>query len=172
LGDAGAITTSNPDLAITFKKLRNYGSEVKYYNDLIGKNSRLDEIQAGFLLVKLKKLAAIIRHKRKLAAIYSRELKEDFIKPQIDPRYFDTYHIYAIRHPKRDELKKYLLDNGVKTEIHYPVPPHKQKATQDFFAGQNYPISEEIHRTILSLPISFFHTEKDIYRVVALMNKF
>jgi dTDP-4-amino-4,6-dideoxygalactose transaminase len=172
LGDAGAITASSPDLAETIKKLRNYGSEIKYYNDLIGKNSRLDEIQAGFLQIKLKRIDEIIKHKRTLAAIYDKSLKDDFIKPQVDKNYFDTYHIYNVRHPKRDELKNYLFDNGVKTEIHYPVPPHKQKAIQSFFEGQNYPISEEIHRTTLSLPISFFHTEEDIHKVVEIMNKF
>jgi len=172
LGDAGAITTSDPDLAKTIKKLRNYGSEIKYHNDLIGKNSRLDEIQAGFLQVKLKRIDEIIGHKRNLAAIYSSKLKDDFIKPQVNQDYFDTYHIYNIRHPKRDALREYLLEHGVKTEVHYPIPPHKQKAVQNFFEGQNYPISEEIHDTTLSLPISFFHTEDDINQVIKLMNKF
>jgi len=172
LGDAGAITTTDSERAKTFRKFRNYGSEVKYYNDIIGKNSRLDELQAGFLQIKLKRLDEIILHKRALADLYHEQLKDDFIKPVRDERFFDTYHIYNIRHPRRDELKAYLLKSGVKTEIHYPVPPHKQKATKDFFAGQGYPLSEEIHATTLSLPISFSHTEDDIMRVIALMNAF
>jgi dTDP-4-amino-4,6-dideoxygalactose transaminase len=172
LGDAGAVVTSDPTVAETIKKLRNYGSEIKYYNDIIGKNSRLDEIQAIFLKIKLKKIDEIIKHKRKLASLYSRHLRNDFIKPQLDEQYYDTYHIYNIRHPKRDELRKYLLDNGVKTEVHYPVPPHKQKAMKGLFTGQSYPISEEIHSTTLSLPISFFHTEKNVLRIIKLINKF
>jgi dTDP-4-amino-4,6-dideoxygalactose transaminase len=172
LGDAGAITTSNSEFAGDVKKLRNYGSEIKYHNDLMGKNSRLDEIQAAFLLVKFKRLDEIINHKRKLAALYSQGLKEDYIKPFVDERFYDTYHIYNIRHPKRDELKAYLFENGVMTEIHYPIPPHKQKATEKYFSGEDYPISEEIHNTTLSLPISFFHTEKDIQKVIEIMNKF
>jgi dTDP-4-amino-4,6-dideoxygalactose transaminase len=172
LGDAGAVTTSDPDVVKTLKKLRNYGSEVKYYNDIVGKNSRLDEIQAAFLKIKLKRLDEIITHKRKLASVYNQYLNDNFIKPQINDKYYDTYHIYNIRHSQRDDLKKYLLDNGVKTEVHYPVPPHKQKALEGLFSGQDYPISSEIHNTTLSLPISFFHTEGDIRQVIELMNKF
>lgn len=172
LGDGGAITASDPNLAKVLKKLRNYGSEIKYYNDIVGRNSRLDEIQAAFLKIKLKRLDEIIAHKRRLASIYSQNLNDSFVKPDLDERYFDTYHIYNIRHPKRDELKKYLLENGVKTEVHYPVPPHKQKALENLFVGHSYPISEEIHSTTLSLPISFFHTEDDIHKVIKLMNKF
>lgn len=172
LGDAGAITASDLNLAKTISKLRNYGSEVKYYNDIIGKNSRLDELQAAFLKIKLKKLNKIIAHKRKLAFLYDKYLSDNFIKPQINRNYYDTYHIYNIRHPKRDKLKKYLLENGVKTEIHYPIAPHKQKALKKIFSGQKYPISEEIHKTTLSLPISFFHTESDIKKVIELMNDF
>jgi len=119
-------------------------------------NSRLDELQAAFLSVKLKKLDIITGHKRKLASLYHQNLKTDFVLPQIDPNYFDVFHIFAIRHPKRDSLRKYLLENGIATEIHYPVPPHKQKALLEIFEGQHFPISEEIHSSILSLPISFF----------------
>ncbi|MBX6381156.1 MAG: DegT/DnrJ/EryC1/StrS family aminotransferase [Thermoflavifilum aggregans] len=187
LGDAGAVTTNDPELAKKINILRNYGSEKKYYNDLIGYNSRLDEVQAAFLLVKLKHLEEINNHKRKLAAIYQQHLKEDFIKPFVHPDYLDVYHIFNIRHPKRDQLKKYLLDHGIQTEIHYPVPPHQQKALQGilpartFLPGRqaglpkrqaSFPISEEIHRTTLSLPCSTAHTEEDIYRIVEIMNKF
>lgn len=172
LGDAGCITTDSPELDKQFRKLRNYGSEIKYHNDIIGENSRLDEIQAAFLNVKLKKIQEINEHKRMLASIYTENLKEDFIKPQINEEYYDIYHIYNIRHSKRDELKKYLLDNGVKTEIHYPIAPHKQKALNGLFPNQDYPISEEIHKTTLSLPVSFSHTEEDIKKVIEIMNKF
>ncbi|NOZ45325.1 MAG: DegT/DnrJ/EryC1/StrS family aminotransferase, partial [Chlorobi bacterium] len=173
LGDGGAITTSNDKLMEKIVKLRNYGSSKKYINDLIGFNSRLDEIQAGFLSIKLKKLAHINNHKRKLAHIYLKYLKDDFIKPIVQENYFDVYHIFNIRHSKRDSLKNYLLKNNIKTEIHYPIPPHKQKALSNtFFHNQDFPISDKIHKTTLSLPISFFHNESDIYRVVDIMNKY
>lgn len=171
LGDAGAITTNDQEKKDLFMALRNYGSKIKYQNDYIGYNSRLDEIQAGLLSVKLKYLDKINRHKRDLAVIYLKELKDDFIKPSVSSDYFDVYHIFNIRHPKRDELKEYLLKNDIKTDIHYPIPPNKQKAMEGIIIGE-YPISEEIHRTTLSLPISFGHTEDDIYKVVETINKF
>lgn len=171
LGDAGAITTNDPEKNDLFRTLRNYGSKIKYQNDYIGYNSRLDEIQAALLSVKLKYLDRINLHKRSLAAIYLKELKDDFIKPNVSPEYFDVYHIFNIRHPKRDELKEYLLKNGIKTDIHYPVPPHKQKAMDGIIKGE-YPLSEEIHQTTLSLPISYGHTLDEVSRVVNVMNKF
>jgi len=171
LGDAGAVITNNDSYAERLSILRNYGSQKKYYNELIGFNSRLDELQAAFLLIKLKYLDDINNHKRKLAKIYIENLKDDFIKPSVDPDYYDVYHIFCIRHPKRDKLKEYLLKHEIITEIHYPVPPHKQKAMKGILEG-NYPISEEIHNTILSLPCSFGHNEDDIYKVVEIMNKF
>lgn len=172
LGDGGAVLTNDPKLAQTMRRLRNYGSDVKYYNEIVGYNSRLQEFQAGFLSVKLKHLDEITAHKRKLAAIYDSELSGKFIKPVTDYKHFDVYHIYNIRHPERDRLKKYLLENEIKTEIHYPEPPHKQKAMEGIISGESFPISEELHRTTLSLPISFGHTEKDIYRIVEVLNKF
>lgn len=171
LGDAGAVITNDESLAIKIKRLRNYGSDVKYYNEVVGYNSRLDEVQAGFLSIKLNKLDEINTHKRKLAQIYFDNLKDDFIKPVVDKNYFDVYHIFNIRHKKRDELKDYLLKNEIKTDIHYPVAPHKQNAIINILEG-SYPISEEIHNTTLSLPCSFGHTEEEIYQVVEVMNKF
>jgi len=172
LADAGALTTNNKDHHSTVAALRNYGSEKKYYNKFVGFNSRLDEVQAGFLSIKLKSLDLINDHKRKLAEIYSKELKTDFIKPAIHPDHFDVFHIYNIRHPKRDALKEYLLNNEIKTEIHYPVAPNKQEAMRGILDGTNTPIAEEIHRTTLSLPISYFHTESNVERIVGIMNKF
>jgi len=169
LGDAGAITTNDDSLAETIRSLRNYGSAVKYYNNELGYNSRLDEIQAGFLSIKLQILDDITNHKRDLAKIYLENLSDRFIKPVVNENYFDVYHIFNIRCDKRDELKAYLLENGIKTEIHYPFAPHKQKAMQGIIDGE-YPISEEIHNTTLSLPISYFHTKKDVLRVCKVMN--
>ena len=171
LGDAGAITTNDESLAKKIKRLRNYGSDVKYYNEVVGYNSRLDEIQAGFLRIKLKRLDEINEHKRKLANIYLDNLKSDFIKPVVDKDYFDVYHIFSVRHSKRDKLREYLLKNEIKTDIHYPVAPHKQTAMKNIIKG-NFPISEEIHNTTLSLPCSFGHTVDEIYKVVEVMNKF
>ena len=173
LGDGGAVTTDVEEFEKKIQILRNYGSEKKYYNEVVGYNSRLDEIQAGFLSVKLKHLYEITDHKRKLAKLYHEGLKNDFIKPQVHPDYYDVFHIYNIRHEKRDELKKYLVKKEIITDIHYPVAPHKQNALKGIFdKKKEFPISEEIHATTLSLPISFCHTESDILSVIAIMNKF
>ena len=171
LGDAGAILCNKAELVEKIKTLRNYGSKEKYHFEKIGYNSRLDELQAGFLSVKLKKLDEINEHKRKLAKIYSKYLKNDFIKPIVDKNYYDVYHIYNVRHKARNRLKEYLLKNEILTEIHYPIPPHRQKSMELILKG-DYPISEEIHKTTLSLPISYFHSEDDIYKVIEIMNKF
>ncbi|MES2767736.1 MAG: DegT/DnrJ/EryC1/StrS family aminotransferase [Bdellovibrionota bacterium] len=172
LGDAGAVLTDDQVLYEKIKSLRNYGSKVKYHNDYIGYNSRLDEVQAAFLRVKLRNLDKINAHKKKLAAIYHSELDNKFIKPKVESHLEHVYHIYCIRHPERDKLKSYLLDNGVKTEIHYPIPPHKQVGYKFLFENQSYPLSEEIHKTVLSLPISYFHMEEDILKVCNALNKF
>lgn len=172
LGDAGAVTTNSEVGAQAIRTLRNYGSSTKYVNDEIGYNSRLDEIQAAFLSIKLKHLDAITAHKRKLASIYLNELKSDFILPIIQKGFDDVFHIFAIRHPEREKLRNYLLENDIKTEVHYPIPPYKQKAMSGILKENEYPLSEEIHRTILSLPISFGHSEDDVFNVVEIMNKF
>lgn len=172
LGDAGCLNTNDESLNDKIMMLRNYGSKVKYVNDLVGYNSRLDEVQAAFLKVKLKKLDKINAHKRNLARIYLDNLKEDFIKPFVHKDYFDVYHIFNIRHPKRDRLRDYLLKNEIKTEIHYPIAPHKQLAMKGILDTRNYPISEDIHNTTLSLPISYFHTSDDIKKVTETLNNF
>ena len=171
LGDGGAITCNDEKYANKIKALRNYGSNKKYHNEYIGYNSRLDEIQAAFLSIKLDILDDITNHKRKLAKIYLENLDDRYVKPVVDENYFNVYHIFNIRYDKRDDLKEYLLKNGVQTEIHYPIPPHKQRAMQGILEGE-YPISEEIHKTTLSLPISYFHTENDIYKICEIINRF
>lgn len=172
LADGGAITCNDEILKNKVFTLRNYGSAVKYYNDVVGFNSRLDEMQAAFLSIKLKKLDDINRHKRALASVYLEGLKNDFIKPAVHADYFDVYHIFNIRHPKRNELKELLLKHDIKTEIHYPLPPNKQKAMLGILDSEFTPIAEEIHNTTLSLPVSYFHTESDIQKVIEVMNKF
>jgi dTDP-4-amino-4,6-dideoxygalactose transaminase len=171
LGDAGAITCKESRSVEKIRALRNYGCIKKYTSQYVGYNSRLDEIQAILLTIKLKYLEQINSKKRRLAAIYHNCLKEDFVKPISDAEHYDVYHIYPIRHPQRDRIQKYLFDNGIKTLVHYPVPPHKQNGVSKFLKGK-FPIAEEIHNTILSLPISYGTTEDEVYQVVAILNKY
>ncbi len=172
LADAGALTTSNEHLFMKIKALRNYGSHEKYHNKYVGYNSRLDEMQAAFLRIKLKKLDEINQHKRMLASLYLQGLKQDFILPIVHPDYFDVYHIFNVRHEKRDDLRHYLLSKGIKTEVHYPIAPVKQEAMRRIIDNQSTPIAEEIHSTTVSLPISYFHTQQDVEYVIDCMNKF
>jgi dTDP-4-amino-4,6-dideoxygalactose transaminase len=172
LGDAGAILVNDENLAESLKRLRNYGSHGKYYNEVVGYNSRLDELQALFLHIKLPYLHTITAHKRKLAKLYLEGLSDQFIKPIVQNDFDDVYHIFNIRHEERDRLRGYLLEKGIGTEIHYPVAPNHQKALQALFIGQSFPISEEIHATTLSLPCSYCHTEAEILRVIEVMNEF
>lgn len=171
LGDGGAITTDNEELANKLKALRNYGSQQKYINRYLGYNSRLDEIQASFLRKKLKLLPKITEHKRELASLYLQGISsEKYILPQVHQDFFDVYHIFNIRHPHRDKLKDYLLSQGIMSEIHYPIPPHKQEAMQGILCGE-YPLSQEIHATTLSLPIALFHTKEDILQIIDSLNR-
>lgn len=172
LGDAGAVTTDDAEFNDKIRMLRNYGSKKKYYNEVIGYNSRLDEVQAAFLSVKLKSLDKITKHKQKLAAIYFEELPDKVVKPSLHPDFKDVFHIYNIRTERREELRNYLLEKGIKTEVHYPVPPHLQAAMREHLSGQEFPISEEIHRTTLSLPISFANTENEIRQIAETINSF
>jgi dTDP-4-amino-4,6-dideoxygalactose transaminase len=172
LGDAGAILTNQDSYATALRSMRNYGSHQKYQNNQVGFNSRLDELQAIFLSIKLPYLAAITAHKRNLAGLYLANLKSDFILPLVEEGYEDVYHIFNVRHPRRDALRAYLLENGVGTEIHYPIAPNHQKALAPWLEGLSFPISEEIHATTLSLPCSSCHEISDIYKVIELMNAF
>lgn len=172
IADAGAITCNDEKLNETISTLRNYGSKIKYHNNLVGFNSRLDEVQAGFLSIKLAKLDDINNHKRKLAEIYLKNLKSDFILPTVQSDYFDVYHIFNVRHPRRDDLRNFLIKNDIKTEIHYPIAPNKQLAMKRILDQEPTPIAEEIHQTTLSLPISYYHTENDVLKVVEIMNQF
>lgn len=171
LGDAGAVVTDSYEIYDKLLQLRNYGSSIKYVNDILGYNSRLDELQAGFLSIKLNHLDLINQHKRKLAAIYFKELGDSVILPVIKDGFFDVFHIFNIRTLHRDQLRQYLLQNGVKTEIHYPIPPNKQKAMLGILT-KSYPISEEIHKTTLSLPISYCNTIEDVLVVCDKIKKF
>jgi dTDP-4-amino-4,6-dideoxygalactose transaminase len=171
LGDAGGLCTDDYNLDKQARLIRNYGSSVKYYNEVSGINSRLDDLQARFLDIKLQSMNEINNHKRLLAQRYLQNLSSNFILPVVDTDYYDVYHIFNIRTPHRDALKSYLLEHGIGTEIHYPVPPHKQQAMRTTIEG-NYPISEEIHATTLSLPISYCHSIEDIDYVISVINEF
>jgi dTDP-4-amino-4,6-dideoxygalactose transaminase len=172
LGDAGSVNTSDEMLFRSIQTLRNYGSEIKYHNKKIGYNSRLDEMQAAFLSIKLPFLEKMNAHKNQLAVLYREGLKNDFIKPVVQKNYSDVYHIFSVRHETRDRLRDFLLKHEIKTEIHYPVPPNKQPAMKGILDKESTPIADEIHRTTLSLPISSFHTAFEIERVIETMNRF
>ena len=171
IGDAGAIVTNDDALADRLRHTRNYGSKQKYVNRYVGVNSRLDELQAALLRVKLHHLDAMTTHKRALAEVYFASLPEWVTKPVLRPDEYDVFHIYGIRHPRRDALRQHLLDNGVKTEIHYPIPPHRQAAMRGILTG-SYPVAEELHATELSLPISSGHDDNDIRRVSEIVKRF
>jgi dTDP-4-amino-4,6-dideoxygalactose transaminase len=172
LGDAGAITLNDKELYIKLRALRNYGSNIKYHNKYIGLNSRLDPLQAGFLSIKLKKIDEIIDKRRSNAILYHQNLTNKIIKPTVNKDYYDTYHIYNIRSEKRDQLKEFLKSNNIFTEIHYPIPPHKQEAYKKTFEGLKFPISEEIHNSTLSLPISPILNDEDIMYTIEKLNNF
>lgn len=169
VGDAGAIITDDDALADRLRHLRNYGSKKKYVNEYIGVNSRLDEIQAALLRVKLRYLNDVTQHKRTLADIYFENLPGWLELPRRLDDEYDVFHIFGVRHQRRDELRAWLLTQGVKTEVHYPIPPHHQKAMQGILPG-SWPIAEEQHNTELSLPISVGHSTGEIYKVCETLN--
>ena len=155
LGDAGAITTNNEELASRVKTLRNYGSSVKYYNDEIGFNNRLDELQAAFLRVKLNYLEEWTNQRKEIASWYNANLiNKNWILPEVHKNSDHVYHLYVIRTNDRDQLQLELNSKGIQTMIHYPVPPHLQKAYKHLgFKKGDFPIAEEIANTCLSLPV-------------------
>ena len=172
LGDGGAVISKKKTDDINNKMLRNYGSIERYKNEIVGFNSRLDEFQGAFLNIKLKYLNKINAHKRNLASIYNKKLSNRFVKPVIKKDYFDVFYIYNVRCHKRDKLQKFLKKKKIITDIHYPLPPYKQNAIKELFENQNFPISDEIHKTTLSLPISYMNTEKEIEKVCDIANQF
>lgn len=180
LGDGGAVTTNDFELAKVIQSLRNYGSETKYYNDYIGVNSRLDELQAAFLNVKLPFLDAENEKRRTIAKRYLSEIKNDKITlPTVSLRGTKQsnhiFHLFVIRTQNRLDLQDYLDKNGIQTVIHYPVPPHKQKALSPETSGWNhlsFPITEKIHDEVLSLPISPVLTDDEVGFIIAILNQY
>lgn len=176
LGDAGAITTNNEELAHMLRALRNYGSHEKYKNLVPGVNSRLDEIQAAMLDIKLNFLNQEIHHRRKIARLYLDNINNSFIKLPLDNINAEEYqqhvwHLFVIRTEYRDLLQKYLADHGIQTLIHYPIPPHKQQAYKEW-NHQSYPISEQMHAEVMSLPIGPTLQLEDVQRIIQLCNEF
>lgn len=176
LGDAGAITTNDLELAKTIQSLRNYGSEKKYCNDYIGVNSRLDEIQAAFLNVKLPYLDTDNQQRKAIAKRYLSEIKNEKITlPTVSLRGTKqsnhVFHLFVIRTKNRDKLQQYLLENGIETLIHYPIPPHQQKALSAW-NNLSFPVTEKIHNEVLSLPISPVLTKEEVEFIIEILNKY
>lgn len=172
LGDGGAVVTNDEKLAETIKMLRNYGSKVKYENELIGVNSRLDEIQAAFLNVKLPHLNDENEKRRAIAKSYLSEIKNDKIKlPFWDESDNHVFHLFVIQTEKRTELQNYLKENGIETMIHYPIPPHKQKALSNW-NNLSFPITEKIHNEVLSIPLNSILTDDEVSRIIKVLNRF
>jgi dTDP-4-amino-4,6-dideoxygalactose transaminase len=172
IGDAGAITTNDADLAETLKALRNYGSHKKYENIYQGQNSRLDEVQAALLLVKLKSLDNDTQIRQCIANRYLQEIQNNLIvKPDVLHKDAHVWHLFVIRCENREKLQNYLSLHGVQTLIHYPIPPHKQKA-YDNYKELQLPVSERIHAQILSLPISPVMKEDEINYVIKIINEY
>ena len=172
LGDGGAITTNDDKLAEVLFSLRNYGSDKKYHNDFIGVNSRLDELQAAFLSIKLPHLNAENEARQKVAKRYLAEIKNAKINlPTCENFNKHVFHLFVIRTENRDDLQEYLWKNGIETIIHYPIPPHKQKALQEF-NHLSLPITEKIHQEVLSLPISSVLTDEEISKIISTLNNY
>jgi dTDP-4-amino-4,6-dideoxygalactose transaminase len=171
IGDAGAIVTNDDALADRLRHTRNYGSKKKYVNDYVGVNSRLDEMQAALLRVKLRYLDQMTEHKRFLADIYFANLPAWLKLPRRCDDEYDVFHIFGVRFQRRDELRNWLLERCVKTEVHYPITPHRQKAMQGILYG-DWAIAEEHHATELSLPISAGHTGEDVTKVCQIIAGF
>ena len=174
LGDSGAVTTNDDNLASIIRAVANYGSKIKYQNEFIGLNSRMDEIQAGVLSVKLKHLDDANSKRKKVAKYYLSHINNPkIVLPQIINRKIESHvwHLFVIRSERRDELQTYLKEKGVQTIIHYPIPPHKQNCYQEL-NSYSLRITEKIHNEVLSLPISPVLDEKDMIRIVDVVNNF
>jgi dTDP-4-amino-4,6-dideoxygalactose transaminase len=172
LGDAGAITTNDAQLADKVRYLRNYGSFVRYQNEYQGLNSRLDEMQAAILSVKLPYLDAENERRREIAGRYLSGLKcKELVMPPGDRIQDDAWHLFVVRHPRRDELVTFLESNGVQTNVHYPLPIHKQKA-YSALKDLHLPLTEQIHREVISLPLNPVLTDDNIAYIIQTVNQF
>lgn len=172
LGDGGAITTNDDDLADILRALRNYGSEKKYHNKYKGLNSRLDEIQAGLLSVKLKYLPAETVKRQNVAEFYLTNITNPLIKlPAVVYAPGHVWHLFTLKVGNRSHFQQYLTENGIETNIHYPIPPHTQPAYKELF-GEEFLISERIHEQIISIPISSIITEVEQQKIADAVNRY
>lgn len=172
LGDGGAVTTNDDELAQKITALRNYGSHVKYQNLYKGINSRLDEIQAAVLNIKLKYLDKDNQKRREISKYYRENIKNPaIILPQVKDEQSHVWHIFAVRTQNRDKLQQYLKDNEIQTLIHYPIAPHKQQAYSEW-NNLHLPLTEQIHREILSLPISPVMSKEEVEKIVEVLNSY
>ena len=177
LGDAGAVTTNDDQLAEVVRALANYGSRQKYINEYQGLNSRLDELQAAFLDIKLKYLDIENQRRREIAQYYCENINNaDIILPVSNSQLIThnlqhVWHVFIIRHPERNRLQQFLADNGIQTLIHYPIPPHKQSAYKNW-NSVNYPVTEKIHNEVLSLPMSQVLNKSEADAIVEKINLF
>ncbi|WP_130734574.1 DegT/DnrJ/EryC1/StrS aminotransferase family protein [Flavobacterium sp. J27] len=172
LGDAGAITTNDENLAQVLFSMRNYGSKTKYENEILGTNSRLDELQAAFLNVKLPHLENENEKRRNIAKRYLKEIHNGKIQlPFWNESNNHVFHLFVIRAKNRDELIHYLKVNGIQTMIHYPIAPHKQEALQKWHA-LSFPITEKIHEEVLSIPLNGILSEEEIERIINVLNAY
>lgn len=177
LGDGGAVTTNDEELAQTVRALGNYGSHKKYENLYQGVNSRIDELQAAILRVKLKYLDAENQRRRQIAEYYCQNIKNpEVILPTFSPplathHMNHAWHLFVIRHPRRDGLQNYFAEEGIQTLIHYPIPPHTQKAFEQWNT-RIYPLTEKIHKQVLSLPISPIMSFEEAEKVVTTVNNY
>lgn len=172
MGDGGAVTTNDEELFNKIKAIANYGSDRKYHHIYKGVNSRLDEIQAAVLDVKLKHLDSDNNKRHEISKYYRENIKNSkIILPETYDEKSHVWHIFAVRTQNRDEFQKYLTEKGIQTIIHYPTPPHKQGAYKEW-NNLSFPITEEIHNTILSLPISPVMTDSEIEKVVEVVNEY
>lgn len=172
LGDGGCVTTNDDELAAKIRAIRNYGSNIKYNNILQGINSRLDEIQAAVLDIKYRFLDEDNEKRRKIADFYSKNIKNPLITlPETYARESHVWHIYPVRTVNRNKLQQFLLDNGIQTLIHYPIPPHKQQCFKEW-NNLSFPITEKIHEEILSIPISPVLSAAEMQKVIEVINEF
>ena len=173
LGDAGAVTTDDDDLALLVRQMANYGSSRKYVNDWQGMNSRMDEIQAALLCAKLPRLDEDNERRRQIALLYQREIQNPLvIQPSMPAVHTETvWHVYPVRCPDRDGLQVYLKECGIETMVHYPIPPHQQKAYAEW-NDLHFPVTERIHREILSLPMNPLLSDEEVMHVARAVNRF
>lgn len=173
-GDGGAITTNNIKIAEAIQRLRNYGSKVKYYHEIEGVNSRLDELQAALLKVKLKYLDKLNEERVKIAEVYLKNIKNvKIFLPKREEKANHVFHLFVVQVDERDKFERYLKENGIGTQIHYPIPPHLSECYKPYFwYGQKLPMTEEYAKKIISLPLYNGMTMEELNYVIKIANEF